>query len=110
MVAQILAIIIIFALIVVLIKDFIFRKKPSSVIEKKGSAKSNKYANWALILGILCLFFATTVIVPVLATTLGYLGTQEATKVEGSGKGKSLAGLILGIVYIAVAFYTLARY
>lgn len=68
------------------------------------SEPKNKYANYALGLGIASVFLFGTLIVPMASILIGGLSLGRASElkalgVKETGFGFSLAGLILGVVY-----------
>jgi hypothetical protein len=74
----------------------------------------NKWAYSALWLGIASIFFGVIFVPPILAIVYGSLGISRSTElqnegIEKTGKGKSIAGLILGIVYLLLGFYQWVR-
>jgi hypothetical protein len=76
------------------------------------SVQKNQWAAPALALGIVSVFFAWVFVPPILAIVFGAMGLSRATalsndKVAKTGKGFSITGLVLGGVYLFVAFYQL---
>lgn len=74
--------------------------------------KENPYATPSLVLGLLSVFFAFVFVVPIASLVVGILGVVKAgeLKAEGikkTGKGLSVTGIVLGAVYLLVAFYQL---
>ena len=75
-------------------------------------SERNKWAAPALWLGLSSTLFAFLFVPPILAIVFGAKGMTRATILANAsapktGKGMSIAGLILGIVYLGVAFYML---
>lgn len=73
---------------------------------------SNSLSNFALGLGIASAFFFEFVFIPIAAVVVSAISLSKASEltranVEKTGKGKSIAGLILGIVYSLLGFYYL---
>ena len=70
---------------------------------------TNKYATAALVVGILAAIFYEFFIPSIAAIILGALGMNQATALQNdgvkiTGKGKSVAGLVLGLVYLFCGF------
>lgn len=72
---------------------------PSSPVPPAGGAPSpnNGLAIAALVLGILT-FVCLGPIAGVLAIIFGFLGLKKANEMGGTGKGMSIAGIVLGLV------------
>lgn len=75
-------------------------------------SQTNKFAILALIAGIVAVFFFEFFVPSFLAVILGGLGLNRADelqseKVQKSGKGMSIAGLVLGVVYLLVGYLRL---
>lgn len=74
----------------------------------------NKWATPALAVGIVSVFFGWLFIPPILAITFGSMGLNRSAVLANSGqkktgKGSSIAGLVLGILYLLLSFYNLVR-
>ncbi len=72
-----------------------------------GNSTENKVANWALGFGIASAVFFEFLIPNLVAIVLGSIGLNKASELarQGAlktGKGKSMAGLVLGIIYVLV--------
>lgn len=72
----------------------------------------NGMATAALVLGILALITSWTVIggviLGLLAVILGFLGLRKARPNLGNGRGRAIAGIILGLLSIAIAIALVA--
>lgn len=71
---------------------------------------NNPYAVVALTLGVVSVFFGMFIVPPIVAIVYGSLGISRATalsnhNVSKTGKGFSVAGLVLGIVYLVLGYY-----
>jgi hypothetical protein len=74
----------------------------------------NKWAHSAIWLGIASIVFFWMFVPPILAIVYGSLGISRSTELQNegidkTGKGKAIAGLILGIVYLLLGFYQWMR-
>lgn len=72
-----------------------------------GKSTENQVANWALGFGIASAVFFEFLIPNLVAIVLGSIGLNKASELarQGAaktGKGKSMAGLVLGIIYVLV--------
>jgi hypothetical protein len=72
--------------------------------------QKNKWAVPALVLGIVSAFLAFLIVPPILAIVFGSLGISRSSDLQNegvkkTGSGMSMAGLILGIVYIGIGFW-----
>jgi len=74
----------------------------------------NKWATPALVLGVVSVFFGWLFLPPIFAIVFGSMGLNRSAVLANdgqkkSGKGQSIAGLVLGIVYLLLSFYNLFR-
>lgn len=72
--------------------------------------ETNQFSTAALVTGLVAVIFFEFFIPSIAAIILGALGMNRATvlannKVLKTGKGNSIAGLVLGIVYLLCGFY-----
>lgn len=72
--------------------------------------EKNKWAVPALVLGLVSIFFAFIFVPSILAIVFGALGLSRSTELANAkqaktGKGMSIAGLVLGLVYLFIGFY-----
>lgn len=72
--------------------------------------QKNKWAVPSLVLGVVSVFLAALIVPPILAIVFGALGLSRSTELENAksdktGKGMSIAGLVLGSVYIFIGIY-----
>ncbi len=70
---------------------------------------TNKYATPALVVGIVAAMFYEIFVPSIAAIILGSLGMNQATVLQNegeqkTGRGKSIAGLVLGLVYLLCGF------
>lgn len=77
---------------------------------ENSQAPKNTYALPALIAGIVSFFLAAFFVPQIIAIFLGAKGITRADElanlsVQKTGKGMSIAGLTLGIVYIFIGIY-----
>ena len=77
--------------------------------ETKSPTANNKFATAALVVGIVAAIFYELFIPSIAAIVLGSLGMNQATVLQNegvrkTGKGKSVAGLVLGLVYLLCGF------
>lgn len=83
--------------------------------DQGSGGESNKLSRVALTLGILSAFFFEFVLLPIVAVVISSLALVRASELAQkltpkTGKGISIAGLILGSVYSLIGFYYLVAF
>jgi hypothetical protein len=68
---------------------------------------SNGPATAALVVGIVALVFCFTVVGGVAAVVLGVIGLRRAGRQAGAGRGRAIAGLVLGLISVVLGLLTL---
>jgi len=79
--------------------DTLKLESPSNVI------KFDNFSIWSLVTGGLSIFFSSLFLFQFIAVFLGILGIVKTTQLKTKGRWMAITGLIIGIIYIIVAFY-----
>jgi len=67
---------------------------------------ANGPATAALVVGIVALVFCFTVVGGIAAVVLGFLGLARARQRGGAGRGRAVAGLVLGLISVVLGVLT----
>jgi lysylphosphatidylglycerol synthetase-like protein (DUF2156 family) len=63
----------------------------------------------SLVLAILILFFPIAAVVGLIAIILGIIGMRRASRGEATNRGQALAGLLTGLLALAIAVFLTVR-
>ncbi|MGI6644538.1 MAG: hypothetical protein ACOX28_02150 [Bacilli bacterium] len=77
----------------------------TSEVEAKAVKKEEKKSNGFAIAGFVCSFFS-----PILGWVFGGIGLSNANKMDGTGKGLSIAAIVIASISFVVSFILLMTY